>query len=147
MTSKVQLEKRGENAVFVRQQMVVKSIVDENFKVIKKEELEKSLHSAKEGHNQLTQHLQKLQGESSLNARKQVEEHLQRIAGQIAVLQYQLQALNDVKVGDYFTEMVLDGFVSIKKEDNIKAKLGRLEIITKNDIVQEIKSLPFEDKK
>ena len=70
---------------------------------------------------------------------KPLEDELKKTAVQEHILKERLEELKKTNVGDLYTTAIIDGFSTLEKGDDIREKLGNVEIISKDYLIQEIK--------
>lgn len=127
----------------------IKVIVTEEFKNYLVSELDRAIknldnqvQNLEEQGKRLIENLKK-QGEKT---QKQVSAIVQQInldkqqeTLAKADLQKKIDEAKNLKIGSEFVQGTVNGWVEIKKGDNLYKKLGGIEIILKDGIVQEIK--------
>jgi hypothetical protein len=127
-----------EKMILIKKQALIKSIVTEDFKTKKAEELQKSIVNNEKNLHKLQDHIKNNLYTKARDPR--LEEEMKKMAAINLVMKQQLDRLKDMKIGDYFTENAIEGFVSLKKGDNVKDALKSISIIVKDD-----KVLDFEE--
>ena len=127
-----------EKMILVKKQALIKSVVTEDFKTKKAAELQKSIVNNEKNLHKLQDHIKNNLYTKARDPR--LEEEMKKMAAINLVMKQQLDRLKDMKIGDYFTENAIEGFVSLKKGDNVKDALKSISIIVKDD-----KVLDFEE--
>ncbi len=136
------------SVLHLRQNVIVKVIVTEQFKKDYKVELEKQLSVAEGKARELKSSLAKLVIESagmkdaayveSLKARIEEERLLQEAMAQ--EIRGKIAEIDKLKEGDLYPYTVLEGLVDVKEGDNLFKKTTAAEIVIKDGIVISIKN-------
>lgn len=134
------------DSITLKRTVTIKAIVTEDFKKYLVHELNNSIKS-------LDQKLQQMeiQGKQLVDALTQqgANDQIQSIRQQMEMERMQqnnarqeltkrIDEANGLPLDSEFIQGTIDGFVSIKQGDNLYQKLGGMEIIIKDGIVQEI---------
>ena len=122
-----------EKMILVKKQALIKSVVTEDFKTKKAAELQKSIVNNEKNLHKLQDHIKNNLYTKARDPR--LEEEMKKMAAINLVMKQQLDRLKDMKIGDYFTENAIEGFVTLKKGDDIKDALKSISIIIKDDKV------------
>ncbi|MGA8164802.1 MAG: YlqD family protein [Waddliaceae bacterium] len=130
------MSKQKPPTILFKRPIVLKSIVTEAFKGEKEKELNKAVADCEQSVRQLTEHMQK--NHLKPEERSRLEEEIKKIAVQGAILKERVKKLREMKPGDYFIEQSLEGLISVRKGDDIRQKLTRVDIISKDYIVQDV---------
>ncbi len=130
------MPKQNTPTVLFKRSIMLKSVVTPAFKREKEKELNKAVANCDQSVRQLTEYLQK--NHLKPEERSRLEEEIKKIAVQGIVMKEQIKKLKEMKLGDHFIEQSVDGFISVKKGDDIRQKLTRVDIISKDYIVQDI---------
>lgn len=135
--------------VTLQRTVTIKVIVTEDFKKYLTAELEKAIKNLD---NQVIN--LETQGKALIeNLKKQgdkTQKQVSAIAQQINLdkqqeslakedLNKKIEQASSLKIGSEFVQGTINGFVKVKKGDNLYKKLGAMEIIIKDGVVQEIK--------
>jgi len=133
--------------VTLKRTVTIKAIVTEDFKNYLSFELETAIKDLQNKIQEIDKQgqllIESLKKEGASEQTKSIEQQLK------LEKQQQLSVINDLKnriaeaknlqIGSEFVQGTIDGFVAIKPGDNLYQKLGALEIIVKDGIIQEIK--------
>ena len=133
--------------VTLKRTVTIKAIVTEDFKNYLSYELDTAIKDLQnkiaEVEKQGAMLIESFKKEGSTDQVKSVEQQLQ------LEKQQQLSVINDLKnriseaknlqLDTEFVQGTIDGFVAVKPGDNLYQKLGALEIIVKDGVVQDIK--------
>ena len=134
-------------AVTLKRTVTIKAIVTDDFKKYLKQEiqqavadLDKKLEEVMVQGGRLVEQL-KSQGQTEQLTviQQQMEMDRQQQAAAKDELQKKLQESELLALNSEFTQGTIDGFVSVKPGDNLYEKLGALEIVVKDGIVQDIR--------
>lgn len=135
--------------VTLQRTVTIKVIVTEDFKKYLTAELERAIKNLD---NQVAN--LEIQGKTLIeNLKKQGEKtqkQVSAIAQQINLdkqqeslakedLKKKIDQAKALKIGAEFVQGTINGFVKVKKGDNLYKKLGAMEIVIKDGVVQEIK--------
>ncbi|MDD5455545.1 MAG: YlqD family protein [Candidatus Margulisbacteria bacterium] len=133
--------------VTLKRTVTIKAIVTEDFKNYLSFELETAIKDLQNKIQEIDKQgqllIESLKKEGASEQTKSIEQQLK------LEKQQQLSVINDLKnriaeaknlqLESEFVQGTIDGFVAIKPGDNLYQKLGALEIIVKDGIIQEIK--------
>jgi hypothetical protein len=135
------------SVLHLKQNVIVKVIVTEQFKKDYKAELEKQLSVAEGKAKELKSSLAKLVIESagmkdaayveSLKARIEEERLLQE--AMVQDIKSRLSEISKLKEGDVYPYTMLEGLVDVKEGDNLFKRTTAAEIVIKDGIVISIK--------
>jgi len=133
--------------ITLKRTVTIKAIVTEDFKNYLSFELETAIkdlqNKIKEIENQGNTLMASLQTEGSSEQIKSVEQQLklekQQQENVIADLTKRITEAKTLELNSEFVQGTIDGFVGIKVGDNLYQKLGALELIVKDGVIQEIK--------
>ncbi len=133
--------------VTLKRTVTIKAIVTDDFKSYLAYELETAIKDLQtkisdiEKQGQLL--IDSLKSENATDQIASVEQQLklerQQQVGVIADLQTRIKEAQNLTLNSEFIQGTIDGFVTIKPGDNLYQKLGGLEIIVKDGVVQDIK--------
>lgn len=132
--------------ITLKRTVTIKAIVTEDFKKYLIHELNNSVNSLDEKLKQM-----EIQGKQLIDTLTQqnATEQINSIKQQMSLERQQQQSAKDeltkrieeaknLPLESEFVQGTIDGFTSVKKGDNLYQKLGALEIIIKDGIVQDI---------
>ncbi|MGB9694547.1 MAG: YlqD family protein [Caldisericaceae bacterium] len=135
------------SVLHLKQNVVVKVIVTDQFKQDFKKELERQLASAEEKAKEYKSSLARLVIESSgmgntsyvesLKAKIEEERMLQEALA--SELKERLKEVDSLTIDSIFPYTVLEGFVDVNEGDNLLRKVSSQEVVIKDGIVVSIK--------
>lgn len=140
------MEKKS-RALTLKRSVTIKAIVTEDFKKYLTYEIQQSINSAQGRMTSIEEEVKrKLE---SLQSQSGAEAHVQSVNGQLQQEQGQFQRtmtelsrrmeqVKNLELGQMFVQGTVDGWVQVKEGDNLYQKLGGMEIVIKDGIVQEI---------
>jgi uncharacterized membrane protein YgaE (UPF0421/DUF939 family) len=129
--------------------VTIKVIVTEEFKKYLMAELERAIKNLD---NQVL--AMETQGKKLIeNLKKQGEKTAKQVSAIVqqinldkqqetiakADLEKKIEDARNLKIGSEFVQGTVNGFTSVKKGDNLYKKLGAVEVIVKDGVIQEIK--------
>ncbi len=134
-------------SVTLKRTVTIKAIVTEDFKKYLTYELETSIKDLQKKMSDVEKQAKDLvssleqTGASDqvkmINQQLQIEQQQQ--ANTISDLQKRILDAKNLQLDSEFIQGTIDGFTTVKVGDNLYQKLGALEIIVKDGVVQEIK--------
>lgn len=134
-------------SVTLKRTVTIKAIVTEDFKKYLTYELETSIKDLQKKMSDVEKQAKDLissleqTGASDqvkmINQQLQIEQQQQ--ANTINDLQKRIVDAKNLQLNSEFIQGTIDGFTTVKVGDNLYQKLGALEIIVKDGVVQEIK--------
>ncbi len=134
----------GNRSVTLKRTVTIKVVVTEKFKSYMLFELNESIRSAEQRTlliNQQIPQLDRLASTDNIGRQallQQLEAEKIQLDATIKDQQTRIDAINDLKLESLFLQGTVDGFVSVSEGDNLYEKLGGMEIILKDGIVQKI---------
>lgn len=134
----------GNRSVTLKRTVTIKVVVTEKFKSYMVFELNESIRSAEQRTiliNQQIPQLDRLASTDNIGRQallQQLEAEKIQLDATIKDQQTRMDAINDLKLESLFLQGTVDGFVSVSEGDNLYEKLGGMEIILKDGIVQKI---------
>lgn len=131
----------------LKRTVTIKAIVTEDFKKYLKHELtvsisnmDKKLQQMEIQGKQLVDSLTQQSAMEQVNSiKQQLELERQQHKQAKAELTQRITESNSLELGSEFIQGTIDSFVEIKKGDNLYEKLGAMEVVIKDGIVQEIR--------
>ncbi len=136
------------SVLHLKQNVVVKVIVTEEFKTDYKRELDHQLNTAQSKAKELKTSLARLVIESpgmgspgyveSLKGRIEEERMLQEAVA--AELSSRVKEVDSLGIGSLFPYTVIEGYVDVKEGDNLMKKVSSQEVIIKDGIIASINS-------
>lgn len=119
-----------------KRQVLLKSIVTNDFKIDLAVELKEAVDSLK---SQIVQigNIAKQQKEKGFDV-SQIENEQRRLAVQMKLMQDRLDEVKHLKEGDLYTTGSVECYTPLRVGDDIREKLDSVEVISKNYIIQEI---------
>jgi esterase/lipase len=140
------LEKKS-SALTLKRTVTIKAIVTEDYKKYLAYEIQQSMNSAQGQVKAIEMGAQRQLDElsSQSGTEQQVQVVSQKLQHEQAQFQHTMMELNrrmnhvkTLELGQMFVQGTVDGWVSVTAGDNLYQKLGGMEIIIKDGIVQEI---------
>lgn len=132
--------------MILKRQVVLKAIVTENLKEELKREVSEAIAQVEEGQQQLDVQsrrvmleLQRTDLNRAMAFRQQLEAEKRKQDDLKAELQERLQEYQALELGSEYVRGLLEGTVEIREGDNLSEKMGRAEILVKDDIVISIR--------
>jgi len=133
--------------VTLKRTVSIKAIVTEDFKNYLAFELETSIKDLQNKLSEIDKQaallINSLRTDGALDQIKSVEQQLklekQQQLSVISDLQKRIIDAKNLPLDSEFVQGTIDGFVGIKVGDNLYQKLGALEIIVKDGVIQDIK--------
>lgn len=127
-----------------KRQVFLKSLVNENLKVDLAIELTNAINNL---NNQLHQIAVIIKQEKSKgNDVSKIELEQKKTAVQLKMMQNRLEEVKELKLGELYTTGSVDGYSQLKVGDDLRDKIGSVEVISKNYIIQEIELVTRKDK-
>ncbi len=123
-------------SVNCKREILLKSVVTEDFKIDLASELRGAIENLKNQIQQISQILK--QQKDKGHDLSQLENEQKKMAVQMKMMQDRLDGVKDLKVGDMYTTGSIEGHAQLRIGDDIREKLSPVEVISKNYIVQEI---------
>jgi len=130
-------ETQAIDSLTLKRQVTVKAVVTEQFKKFLVLELNQAIQGAK---NRLSE-VDALKQTYSGDDLTQLESEKQKLIYTIQDLDKRIHQAKALKLNSLFLQGVIDGLAVIKKGDNLYQKLGSVEILLKDGIVQDISLL------
>lgn len=133
--------------VTLKRTVTIKAVVTEDFKKYLAYELQQSTNTANERMAKIEaeakQMIEALKTQKGAEQRiAQVQQRYQNEQRQyqnsVGELKRRMEQVKALQLGSYFTQGTVDGWVNIKIGDNLYQKLGGMELIIKDGIVQNI---------
>ncbi|MCP4051310.1 MAG: hypothetical protein GY730_11470 [bacterium] len=135
-------DKHASRSVTLKRTVTIKAVVTDKFKEYMKYELTNSVSGIKNRVAEIDKTLKELsdsKDKSGANA----------IAQKIRAEKFQLmqsledfkgknKSVEDLKIDSHYVQGTVDGFVSVSEGDNLYEKLGGMEVVVKDGIVEEL---------
>ncbi len=83
--------------------------------------------------------LQRTNLQQAINVRKQIEDEKQKHEGLKTVLQERKEQIKNLQDGQEIIRGALESFVTVKPGDNLTELLGGVEIVVRDDLVEDIR--------
>lgn len=125
--------------LLVNRKIELKSVMTDFFRDESKKEFQRQIKQIEAGMTQL-QELVRTQLGDNPSERQSVESELKKLASQRQFLNDKLQALINTKNGDLFSFNIIDGQTSLNPGDDVREKLGIVEVVTQDFKVLTIKN-------
>lgn len=134
-------------SVTLKRTVTIKAIVTEDFKKYLTYELEtsikdlqKKMTDVEKQANDLIASLEKTGSSDQIKMiGQQLQIEKQQQENTISDLQKRIQDAKNLQLDSEFIQGTIDGFTTVKVGDNLYQKLGALEIVVKDGVVQDIK--------
>lgn len=135
-----------ESKLTLKRTVTIKAIVTEDFKKYLTHELNNSINTLDQKLKQMEIQGKQLidsltkqnAGEQIASIKQQMELERQQQKTAKNELQKRIDEAKNLPLESEFVQGTVDGFVSVKKGDNLYQKLGAMEIIIKDGVVQDI---------
>lgn len=132
-------------SVTLKRSVTIKAIVTDSFKQYMQFEIKQNVQGAQKKIETIDKGLSELQSRPDFNQNQGTQLLKQQLEAEKVQLQYTLQelaqrlnAVQTVPLNSHFTQGIIEGFVSISEGDNLYEKIGGLEILIQDGIVQKI---------
>lgn len=133
--------------ITLKRTVTIKAIVTEDFKNYLSFELETAIKDLKNKIQEIEKQgkslISSLQNDGSSEQIKSIEQQLklekQQQENVISDLTKRIGEAKNLQLNSEFVQGTIDGFVGVKVGDNLYQKLGALELIVKDGVIQEIK--------
>ncbi len=126
--------------VTLKRRVTVKAIVTEKFKQYLRLEVQETKIAGDARLAQINEQLPKLSAADPTFG--QLAQERQQIEMTLRQLPEQEKLIEELEDGTHFSQGTIDGFVSVQIGDNLYEKLGGMEILVKDGIVEKMSSLP-----
>jgi len=134
-------------SVTLKRTVTIKAIVTDDFKTYLKQELQQAiqdldnkLNEVVAQGNKLVEQLQAQGQEDQIKViQQQMELDKQQQTAAKADLEKKINDASLLALDSEFVQGTIDGFVSVKTGDNLYEKLGALEIVVKDGLIQDIR--------
>ena len=134
-------------SVTLKRTVTIKAIVTDDFKTYLKQELQQAiqdldnkLNEVVAQGNKLVEQLQAQGQEDQIKViQQQMELDKQQQTAAKADLEKKINDASLLALDSEFVQGTIDGFVSVKSGDNLYEKLGALEIVVKDGLIQDIR--------
>jgi hypothetical protein len=132
--------------MILKRQVVLKAIVTEKLKEALTQEVEEAIAEVQDAQQQLDVQsrrvmleLQRTDLNRAMAFRQQLDTEKRKQDDLKQELQERLQEYQQLEMGSEFVRGLVEGTVEIGQGDNLADKMGRAEIIVKDDIVVEVR--------
>jgi hypothetical protein len=140
------LEGKGNagRSVTLKRTVTIRVVVTEKFKAYMLYELNESIRSAETRIQLINRQIPQLDELASTDnigrqaLLQQLEAEKIQLEATLKEQKNRADAINELKIDSLFLQGTIDGFVSVSEGDNLYEKLGGMEIILKDGIVQKI---------
>ena len=120
----------------IKRKVAIKSLVTNEFKKRMVFDLNQAITGIQASISKMDEIL--LSDHISSDYKQQLEQKKRRSELSIEELKLKIDTIKKLEVGSLFTQGAVDGFVTIKKGDNLFDKLGSMDVVLKDGIIQEI---------
>ncbi|MFC1766946.1 YlqD family protein [Candidatus Margulisiibacteriota bacterium] len=142
-------KKSSDKEIELKRVVMVKAIVTDAFKSNLTKELERAIKNidtqAKQVEFQSKSHIDDLKKKGMMQQLnsflRQLDEEKGRMGAARADLNNKIEEAKKLKVGSEFVQGPLEGPVNVKVGDNLYKKIGAVELIVKDGIIQEIRGV------
>lgn len=136
----------GGRSVTLKRSVTIKVIVTEKFKQYMLFEISEAKKNAESRLSQLDTQLAELAKLADSEAGKamltqQADAEKIQLKATLADLENRENSVNTLALNSHFVQGTVDGFVSVAEGDNLYEKLGGMEILAKDGIIQKISPL------
>lgn len=133
--------------VTLKRTVTIKAIVTEDFKKYLVYELETAIKDIQKKMSDIEKQAQllldSLRAEGALDQINAIQQQLklekQQQENSMSDFQKRIQDAKNLELNSEFVQGTIDGFTSVKVGDNLYQKLGALELIVKDGVIQDIK--------
>lgn len=125
--------------VTLKRRVTIRALVTDKLKEYLRYELSESTRVAEQRKKEIGHQLQSMTLTDHLKA--QIESEKIKVEQTINQSSAQLNSINSLEDGSYFTQGVIEGFVGVSVGDNLYEKLGGMEIVIEDGVVQKISAV------
>jgi len=133
------IQKATKQQVTLKRRVTIKAVVTDKFKEYLLLELSENLQQAERRLKEIESTLTASQN-PAIN--QQLNKESKQIKDSLSQLPKQKEAIEKLKNDTFFSQGVIEGFVSVSIGDNLYEKLGAMEIVVKDGVVQELTPVP-----
>lgn len=133
------VEGKSKPQVTLKRRVTIRALVTDKLKEYLRYELAESNRGAEQRKKEIEHQLQSMALTDHLKA--QAESEKIKIEQTINQSGAQLNSINSLENGSYFTQGVIEGFVGVSVGDNLYEKLGGMEIVIEDGVVQKISAV------
>jgi len=134
MTKSAEKARKPKPQVTLKRRVTIRAVVTDKLKEYLKFELNESNRVS----TQRKQEIQVQLSEATGAVKAQLEAELSQIDQTLAQTPAQEAAIDKLEDGSHFTQGVIEGFVGVSVGDNLYEKLGGMEILIEDGVVQKI---------
>lgn len=127
--------------VTLKRAVTIKAVVTDKFKEYLKFELTASKQDLENRLNQLQEAAAVVDKEKNQLLSQQRDTEIFHVKNNLKDVSARLGSLESIELGSVFNQGTIDGFVTVSEGDNLYEKLGGMEIMVKDGIVQSIAHL------
>ncbi len=132
-------DKKPKAQITVKRKVAVRAIVTDQFKDFLRLELKENVRMAKQRIQDIDTQLKDSEKISSLVPQLLTER--QQLQYTLDYEYTQHEAIDRLEVGGIFNQGTVDGFVTVSEGDNLYEKIGGMEVVVKDGIIQKINTL------
>lgn len=125
--------------VTLKRRVTIRALVTDKLKEYLRYELSESTRMAEQRKREIENQLTSVALTDHLKA--QIESEKIKVEQTLKQSDAQLNSINALENGSYFTQGVIEGFVGVSVGDNLYEKLGGMEIVIEDGIVQKISAV------
>lgn len=132
-------EKRQKSQITLKRKVAVKAVVTEKFKDLLRLELQETLKMAKLRIAEIDNQIQ--HGDKMASLIPQLVSEKQQLQFSLEQDQAQKDSIERLENGTLFNQGSIEGFVTVYEGDNLYEKIGGMEILVKDGVIEKINSL------
>ena len=142
--SETQNASKKSKQLTLKRTVTIKVVVTDRFKEYLHFELNQSMSQAKERLRMIDDQLNQIvslndaKDDSKRSAATQLDSEKVQLQVSINELEGRRSEIDSLELGSHFTQGTVDGFVNVSVGDNLYEKLGGMEILAKDGVVQKI---------
>ena len=132
--------------MILKREILLKAVVTERLQAELIQSVEEAIQRVEDQQSELDRQsrrlmleLQRTDMNRAMAFRQQLEVEKRKQEDVKAALTEQLKEYRELILGEEFARGTIEGQVEVQVGDNIQEKLGRAEILTKDDIIQELR--------
>ena len=132
--------------MILKREILLKAVVTERLQAELIQSVEEAIQRVEDQQSELDRQsrrlmleLQRTDMNRAMAFRQQLEVEKRKQEDVKSALQEQLKEYRELQLGEEFARGTIEGQVEVQVGDNIQEKLGRAEILTKDDIIQELR--------
>jgi paraquat-inducible protein B len=132
-------DKKPKAQITVKRKVAVRAIVTDQFKDFLRLELKENIRMAKQRIEEIENQMK--QGEKVATLIPQLLSERQQLQYTLDYEAAQHDAIDKLEGGSMFSQGTIDGFVTVSEGDNLYEKIGGMEVVVKDGVIQKINAL------